>query len=79
MGGGLGCHYLSFSGEKLKGDNYANLSIQFALGGEYRVATHLSLLMETGYQHVFIEEEKFDPANFRIFAGIGYGYLRVSR
>ena len=77
VGGGLGYHRLSFAGEKLKGEHSANLAMQFALGTEYRVATHWSLLMETGYQHVFIEENNIDPANLRIFAGLGY--LRANR
>ena len=72
VGGGLGYHHLSLSGKKLERGNSYDLAIRLTTGAEYRVATNWWLLLETGYQHVFVQEAQIDPTNFRIFFGLGY-------
>ena len=73
LSGSLGYHFFGLDGKNLVADSARRPGVHLALGAELPLGAHWSLIGETGYQHVYRDEDLVNPANFRAFAGFGYG------
>ena len=76
LSGSFGYHFFGLDGANLVADSTRRPGVHLALGAEVPLSAYWSLIGETGYQHVYRGEDLVNLANFRVFAGLGYGGTR---